>query len=100
MDSIAIGTALKQLLGIDELETELQHLRQEVSELKVHPAESLPAWVTLRQAAEYAGTSYSSLRRSQNRSRRPNGGEYDAVIAGVGKWRKGTVIQWCEELGR
>ena len=71
---------------IQALETELEGSREP----------SLAQWSTLRECCEYAGISYHSLRRGENRDRRPGGA---SKIRGITKYPKAAVLEWCGKLG-
>ena len=82
---------------VPHLVEKIEHLEAEVAELKSSQQPQLPEWVTLKQACQWSGSSYSSLRRSEYQDRRPRGGR---VISGTTKYPRQAVLEWCEELGR
>ena len=82
---------------VPELVSTVRRLGEEVELLKRAQKPVLAAWVTLRQAAEYAGVSYHSIRRPENSHRRPDGGR---VIRGVTRYPKAAVLDWSSKLGR
>ena len=81
------------------LEARIEQLEVKLAKLNEAPPDGLPEWVSLKQAAAYAGISYASLRRGENKAMRPGRGQSDGDINGVAKWRRKTVIQWADELG-
>jgi len=82
---------------IQSLIEKVSTLETKVEELESYQKPALAAWVTLRQAAEYSGLSYHSIRRPENASKRPAGG---VKIRGVMRYPKREVVRWCEEMGR
>ena len=89
---------LKTALGIPELIAAQKALEKRFEELD--RMQHLPEWISLRQSCDIAGISYESIRRPENRHLQPGHGHADAVIQGVRKWRKTTVLAWIEGFGK
>ena len=86
-----LGDFIASVERIPELEARIAELEERFAEKP-----RLPEWVTLRQACEYAGTSYSTLRRPEYRDRRPSGGR---KINGTMRYPRASVEEWARGMG-
>jgi len=79
---------------MEEIVTEIESLRNEISELRqlVAPKQE---WYDLREVAELKGIPYGTL--TARPWIKPNGGVPDGIIGGRAKWRNETVRKWLDQ---
>ena len=82
---------------IPQLLEKVTGLEAEVAALKKELKPRLAEWSTLREACVFAGQSYHTLRRTENKSQRPDGG---VEIRGITRYPREAVESWSKDLGR
>ena len=92
--SSAMPHQFQVTVPLEEIVTEIEALRNEISELRqlVAPKQE---WYDLREVAELKGIPYGTL--TARPWIKPNGGVPDGIIGGRSKWRSETVRRWLEQ---
>ena len=82
---------------IIQLIQEVAAIRADLDGIRKSLSPRMPEWVSLREACQFAGVSYNSLRRTEYRDRRPG---MEAIINGVREYPRKAVVEWATNLGR